>query len=326
MKKQVITSLALIALTTPLVAMANIGTNEVPKVGDNPTELNIKTKNITENLNRARDSLLLHDGNSHDNPLWSYRFEDVIIIIPDISGLYLNDRDLSSDPGYYREDNTFRVGLRMNIKMKHSFSWDDNNNSAITNSIYNPLHLSTDKRLHWDEGSTYRAISKNGIDSLGQEWTYDLSSINDYLMRDHYFVGSNLTEVESLVGRYKETVKPLIVNGTVSWKEGTPATTITEYSESVEIVSDSKNKISVYGQRFHSYNQPPNDTLFEEKYLIETDTFETKTINKAKTGLSGGEIAGIVVGSIAGAALIGGTTFGIIKLKKPKIKPSVTNT
>ncbi len=315
MKKQLIISTVLLAITTPIITMTNTETNWT----ENKTELNIQTKDITENLYRAKKSLLF---NGYEEDRLDYEFEDVIIIIPDIKALDLRGKDLSLDSENFENDNYYRVALRLDIQIEAEItsSYEDlileTEGTITTKSDVNrkndPLYLKkyigNTNEMGWEDyyDHYYNEINVDEIDNEGVNWIYSLESITEYLEKDYSFLGNDLYEVRSLVYTYRRMVSPLIVNGEITYKEENMISK-SEYNKSWKISKKSNNKISVYGERFecnssHGCNNS-TQTLFGPEHLLAEDTF------KLNVGLSGGAIAGIVIGSLAGVALIGGGSY-----------------
>ncbi len=339
MKKQFKISMVLLALTTPIIAI----TNKPIKQTQNLTDFNIKTKDVTENLYRARNALSRVD---YDNDAsLDYEFEDVIIIIPDIKILDLRGENLSFDDNDSENEDHYMVGLKTDIQLQYEdqiFYQDyilETEETATMkvdlNRLNNPLFLDRNINLNssdnnndqmgWD---TYfnrdsNFIEVGAINNEGTDWVYSLETITDYLEKDHYFLGTNdENEVRDMVMTYMRMIEPLIINGKVTLKEEDYSEKY-EYSRTYNISKKSNNKISVYGQRVNydknDYNYDlyyeMRDNLFRSEHLLAEDTLTQKEINNAIPGLSGGAIAGIVVGSIAGAALIGAGGY-LIYIKK----------
>ncbi len=325
MKKQLMISTALLASTTPMVAMANIKTDETT----NPTELNIQTKDITENLYIARNMLIEFSDEPYDPWLWSYGFEDVLIVVPDIQQLYLNDDELSYGYDNHLSDDAYRVGIEMDIELEYSVEWDNesNDDSIIINKENTPLYLENiNGRLEWTE-NVASFIEKDHL-WWDDEWVYDLSLIGEGLMKDLRIREDTYAEILIIVQEYVSMVKPFIINGNITWTENIFSPI--KYTESWKISEDSySNEISVYAQRYEIGNTDPSlESLFYFDYLIEEDTFdspiieepiiEEPIIEESNSGLSPGEITGIVIGSIAAAAAMIGLGFGISSISSKK--------
>ncbi len=308
MKKQLMTSLALLALTTPIVAIANIETHT-----ENLTETNIQTKDITANLNRAKKQLLSHTENDHNSKYWNLDFDEVKIVVPNISKIYLNDANLSPDSSGTHD--TYRVGIHRDIRywkeIENSMRNNDGDGIVLnkdTERLYLDYNSGLTPKYFWTVVPEDDSLISIGIEesTTPQDWVFDISELGNYLMGDHQFIGPTEAAVEALFTTYWDAVKPFIIEGDITF---IPKGEILEREVTLEIAKDSKNKIEIYAQRYDSSNLPSNLSLFEPKYLIAEDTFKISS-------LTGGEITAIVVSSVVGIVLIGGTIFWYIKYDK----------
>ncbi len=324
MKKHFIISMALaIATTVALAPLANIETH----VDKNQTEFNIKFKDITKNYKNAFDYWFRFEDEfdiSYEMmEIWEqFIFDDMIIIIPDIETLDLKDKSSSSNP---EDDDSYEVALTFDFEI--SFSITNNNGLDFTyerciDGIWYLGHNDING-IHWSFDP--EVINKNIGQIEGEDWIYDFSLFGEYFMKEFSFSSNNFNESIEEFSTWITRAPQLIISGYGEY----PIKLIG--MENIEIgnfeygiTKDYKKEISLYGRRFKNDDSWSNTSVIDDKYLIEIETFTQEDIDNAKliddnqrpnNNLSGGAIAGIVIGSIMGIVLIAGSIFWILRTK-----------
>ncbi len=320
MKKNIIIPTTLIAAMTVLWgSLANTEIKENLKLDDNPTQLNIEAKNITNNLNSAFKKMMEFD--DEETLFSTLEYKDVVMLFPDVQKLYLNDSNLSiSDTS--ANDNIFKIGMLMDIDIECYWTNQEKEETWIYNKIDLPIYLyySTQyETLVWWQWEREVLIDKISKYETNEEWVYDLSPVTTVLSQDLDVSGiNNEFDAQKIFFDYQYLTMPFIVNQSITQKGISPETgLVVEYEGSSKIADSSKNEISIYAQRDYNSTdlKTSDDDLFKEEYLIATKTFKTEIVNKELPNLSGGAIAGIVIGSLAGVTLIGGGSYWLIKHK-----------
>ncbi len=266
--------------------------------------------------------------------LETIQIEEITIVIPDLTKLDLSDAKYSSSPEE-TNDTEYEVGLKLDVELLNLLE----NNKPLNPDREVGVYLNHSDKTGFTFGKESQSILKEKGQALGGEWVYDFSSIGKFLRAEHKFDGMDYIEVGEELATYFSVASLFLVEVEIS---GVNFSEIGEILDGIpegdfdfetirKIIGDItaeinkepmpyslglkegiENKVTVYGQRHGSTpTKTSTNNVNNEDYKIAEQTFTTESYNP--TSLSGGAIAGIVIGSLAGVALIGGSTFWFFK-------------
>ncbi len=331
MKKNTIILTTLIATATVSGAsLANIDTYTNYADASGETDFKVEIKDVTENYNKINDFRLEHPEEyimspETKNTFETFKYTNLKIMVPNAKTIDLNNSKFSSNIDPTLDDNyaaAFKTEINQSIL---NDGIEVGEEEMFFGMIYEepPVELEElpDYWFNWysdDEDYVTWSAKKDNNESIDKEWMYDTSPLGDYLMTDLSLNGNDYEVLGWKMDHYISLTAPLIIEGELNYMDvnelGIKGET---HNITWEIKEDSINKVSLYAQRDTGYFYLGN-SIYDDKYLLASDTFTQKEIDDAtpiSPRLSNGAIAGIVIGSIAGVALLGGGSYWLIKNK-----------
>ncbi len=262
--------------------------------------------------------------------LETIKIDEIGIVIPDLTKLNLSDSKYSSSL-IGTSDTEYEVGFKLDIELLDLLT---NNKDPVNPNRGSDIYLNYINNK-FTFGLEPQKINKELGQVTGEEWVYDFSSIGEFLRTEHSFEGTDSEAVReelkayfsvaslflveaNIIGVNISDIKDIMSGDFTALDIPEMIKDITEIIEkeatdySLGLEEGKENKITVYGQKFETpISRTSTNNVIDEKYKVTDKTFTTSSFNF--TPLSAGAIAGIVIGSIAGVALIGGSTFWFFK-------------
>ncbi len=318
MKKQFIIPIVLLSATMSIVSLSNTKTKSIP----NETKIETTTKDIRPNLINAKQELIDSNVVADTDDLKrlnSFEFlDEIIIIIPDIQKLYLNNSNLSPNPSDNHD--AYRVGMEIDLnvlatrkKTKDSYSTTPGDHNPFSKPFYLEYKTTDDDTSYFswnnkDQSETLTMDKTNG-EIVDEEWTYDLSKTTDILKGDYSFDSESL-DIKESVRNYWDIISSFIIEGKISWSEKDDLdNSFHDEEKEWRVQNLSPNDIYLYAQRYER-SAAPLDDLIDSKYLIVKDSHSMSEFN----GLSLGTTITLIILSVLA---IGGVGWMTILFFKP---------